>query len=266
MSIYDKHYWNYKKYITKPLDKFPTTGIVVKLSGGADSSIVYYRLCYEIAKRKLNLPIYVATLDPETKDWYSHYAKKVIKFTEEQTGVKPVEHRIVKLPLPWGLEDYSKVQDEIQFSFMRDGLANVYYGGLTQNPDPKIQARTAFKVPGTTFRSLDEALKLSYEAADPTRQTHSKKFAIGYGRPDNVDVPKYLGIVPFMHRDKKNGTAAMYKEMKITDDLLPLTYSCEERRPSEKQKLGIVDGYQEYSHCGKCWFCMERAYAFGRLV
>ena len=34
----------------------------------------------------------------------------------------------------------------------------------------------------------------------------------------------------------------------------------------EKEKGNIVDGYQEYSHCGKCWFCLERAYAFQRLV
>ena len=106
---------------------------------------------------------------------------------------------------------------------------------------------------------------MSYEAADSTRKA-STLFAIGYGRPANVDVPNYLHILPFVHQDKKEGTAAMYAEMGVTDDLLPLTYSCEEHRPSEKQKLGIVDGYQEYSHCGKCWFCMERAYAFGRLV
>ena len=41
--LYDKKTWNYGKYITEPLDNFPVKGIVVKLSGGADSSIVDVR-------------------------------------------------------------------------------------------------------------------------------------------------------------------------------------------------------------------------------
>ena len=267
MSKYDIRFWTWEKYITEPLNKFPATGIVVKLSGGADSSIVYYRLCHELAERKLNIPIYVATLDPETKDWYSHYAKKVIKFSAERTGITPVEHRIVKLPLPWGLPEYSYVQDEIVFNFFREGLANVSYGGLTKNPDPVIQASMAFSVPGMKFNDMQECMDLAVQGADKSRNDTTKKWAVGYGTPPNNDtMPPYLGMFPFVHRDKLYGTAAMYKEMKITDELLPLTYSCEEPRPAVKDKLDIVDGYQEYSHCGRCWFCMERAYAFGRLV
>lgn len=266
MSKYDIRFWTWKKYITEPLDEFPVTGIVVKLSGGADSSIIYYRLCYELAERKLNIPVYVATLDPETKDWYSHYAKKVIKFTAERTGISPVEHRIAKLPLPWGLHEYSYFQDEVLFDFFREGVANVYYGGLTKNPDPEIQATTAFFVPGMRFKDIDECMSLA-ERADKSRNKTDRKCAVGYGTPPNNDtMPPYLGILPFVHHDKRDGTAAMYKEMNITDDLLPLTYSCEEPRPGVKDKLEIIDGYQEYSHCGRCWFCMERAYAFGRLV
>ena len=126
-------YWNpVTPYITDllPDDAF---GICIKLSGGADSSIIYYRLCKEMVERGINLPIYVATLDTETKPWYSHYAKKVIEFTAERTGIHPVEHNIAYLPNPWTLEDYGREQDEIAFKSFREGKTNVWYGGLTQN-------------------------------------------------------------------------------------------------------------------------------------
>lgn len=264
MSIYDKRFWTYEN-LTAPLKNFPATGIAVKLSGGADSSIIYYKLCLELVKYKIDIPLYVATLDTDTKDWYSHYAKKVINFTKEKTGIEPVDHRIRKLVSPWGLDEYQKEQDDVLFDIFREGLANVYYGGLTKNPSPKQQAKTASTVEGITINYKD-SLELCDSSSDLDRRTNNNKLAIGYGKPDHVDVPLFLGMMPFVHKDKKEGTASMYEELDITDELLPLTYSCEESRSSEKTKLSVVDGYQEHTHCGRCWFCLERAYAFGRLV
>lgn len=264
MNKYDKKYWTHENLID-PLIDFPVTGIVVKLSGGADSSIIYYTLCKELADHGIDIPVYAVTLNPETKDWYGHYAKKVINFTKERTGISPVEHRIRKLPLPWTVKEYQKEQDDVLFDLIRENLANVYYGGLTKNPLPTLQAKKASKVPGIVL-DYNKCLTECEKHADPTRKTNLNKEAIGYGRPDNINVPKYLGILPFVHKDKKEGTAKLYKKMNVMEDLFPLTYSCEERRPSEKIKLNIVEGFQEYSHCGGCWFCLERAYAFGRLV
>lgn len=268
MSQYDIKHWKYGKYITEPLDNFPVEGIVVKLSGGADSSVVYYRLCTEIAERGLDYPLYVVTLDPETKDWYSHYAKKVIEFTKQKTGIAPIEHRVRKLPLPWTVPDYEREQDTVFASVLKDGLANVYYGGLTENPDAELMAKEAFDVEGMTFKSFDDCLQQASDR-DKDRNDNNNKFSIGYGSEHGggpLEGLSVLGILPFVHNDKRHGTAAMYKEMDIVDELLPLTYSCENEKPEEKTKLDIVNGYQEYSHCGQCWFCLERAYAFGRLV
>lgn len=269
--LYVRKTWNYGKYITEPLDNFPVKGIVVKLSGGADSSIVYYRLCKELAERNLDYPVIVVTLDPETKDWYSHYAKKVIDFTRDRTGIKPVVHRVKSLPLPWTVPDYEKAQDEILANVLADGLANVYYGGLTENPDAELMAKEGFTIEGMNFDSFEDCLAQA-KIRDPDRDNNSSKEAIGYGFSDKE--PLYglpvLGILPFVHKDKRHGTAAMYKEMGVLDELLPLTYSCENEKPEEKTKLDIVEVHgtprQEYSHCGHCWFCLERAYAFGRLV
>lgn len=266
MSQYDVKHWEYGKYITEPLDNFPVKGIVVKLSGGADSSIVYYRLCKELVERNLDIPVYVVTLDPEGKDWYSHYAKKVIEFTKEKTGIEPKEHRIRKLSKPWNVDDYQLEQDTVFSSVLEDGLANVYYGGLTENPDAELMATEGYNIEGMTFENFEDCLQQASDR-DKDRNNNDNKDSIGYG-PGNGSLENlpHLGILPFVHKDKRNGTAAMYKEEDIINELLPLTYSCENEKTEEKTKLDIVNGRQEYSHCGRCWFCLERAYAFGILV
>ena len=45
----------------------------------------------------------------------------------------------------------------------------------------------------------------------------------------------------------------MYEELGVLDTLYPLTFSCES-----------LDDVQE--HCGKCWWCEERKWAFGRYI
>jgi 7-cyano-7-deazaguanine synthase in queuosine biosynthesis len=55
---------------------------------------------------------------------------------------------------------------------------------------------------------------------------------------------------PFANINKK-GVAELYKELDI-EDLYSYTRSCE--------SLTLTTG-----HCGKCWWCKERVWAFGRL-
>lgn len=68
-------------------------------------------------------------------------------------------------------------------------------------------------------------------------------------------VEKTFGMVPRMYPvinfDKKK-IAELYKDLDIMD-LFAVTRSCE--------------GYERWDeHCGKCWWCDERKWAFGRLV
>ena len=57
---------------------------------------------------------------------------------------------------------------------------------------------------------------------------------------------------PFFVFNKKR-LAQIYEEEGLTDTLFPITRSCE--------------GSAGYTvHCGKCWWCLERYWAFGRLV
>lgn len=261
--------WNPTENVTDllPDDVF---GICMKLSGGADSSVLYYRLCKELSDQGRDIPIYVATLDCETKPWYSHYAKKVIEFTAQHTGIRPVEHNIVYLPLPWDAEvKYVQVQDECAYKSFRDGNTNVWFGGLTQNPDPEAQAAGALGVEGIKWRTLEEILP-ECDRGDPDRNNNTRRLIRTFHYIEDK-YPLYA-IHPFVHRDKKASTAQMYIDNDLLDTLLPLTYSCEaaygKTQFVDKVQLDtlISPGIHEEEHCGRCWFCLERAYAFGRLV
>lgn len=56
---------------------------------------------------------------------------------------------------------------------------------------------------------------------------------------------------PWWNQNKKF-IAGVYKDFGQLETLFPLTRSCENGR--------VLSG-----HCGRCWFCQERKWAFGRL-
>ena len=58
---------------------------------------------------------------------------------------------------------------------------------------------------------------------------------------------------PFRNIDKK-AIAELYEHFGILDALFPLTRSCE---------LHTLDFN---NHCGRCWFCLERKWGFGRYI
>ena len=56
---------------------------------------------------------------------------------------------------------------------------------------------------------------------------------------------------PFINKDKKE-IKKIYESFNLLDSLFPLTRSCE--------SFDVFD-----KHCGKCWWCEERQWAFGYL-
>jgi hypothetical protein len=238
-------------------------GIAVKLSGGADSAIIYYNLCKQLYQRKLDIPIYVVTLDTGTKYWYSHYARKVIRFVEQEFGISPREHIINKIGDSFTEEEYVNGQDQPITNLIKHGLVNVKLDGLTQNPNPTEMYAAVTGHPELRFNSDDDLKNWCMNAFDPDRSDHSHKRVTGIDSSD--DNISYKFIYPFMHSHKRY-VAEEYKQANVMDSLFPLTYSCEDPENSHKIPLDVVDNLREYSHCGQCWFCAERLYGFNRLV
>ena len=72
--------------------------IGMKLSGGADSSILYYALCKHIKDNNLDTKIIVVTLDTDFKNLYIAGAKRVIGIVKDLTGIEPHEHFTLTVP------------------------------------------------------------------------------------------------------------------------------------------------------------------------
>lgn len=72
-------------------------------------------------------------------------------------------------------------------------------------------------------------------------------------RNPNVERQTYSGkfYIPFYNVDKKR-IAELYHHYGLMDTLYPLTRSCESHILTE-------------GHCGVCWWCEERQWAFGKL-
>ena len=59
--------------------------VLIRLSGGADSSILYYALC-EKFKHRDNVKIVVVTLDTDIKNQSISTSKRIIRIVKNLTG------------------------------------------------------------------------------------------------------------------------------------------------------------------------------------
>lgn len=217
--------------------KLPTGkhNIAVKLSGGCDSSIIYYALCREFALDN-NVNIYVITLNTDKKPFYIPYAQKVINFVGEMTGKYPVEH--ITRSIPHSSEDYVTVQDEIAKEVEKKYNIVNLYTGITMNP-PYEEMVQFFKDNYKKYNlNLDRILK-SISTRDVSRDT--KEY-----------ISNDFTIYPFGQSNKK-AVAKLYNYYNILDELYPITRSCEAFTDKEE-------------HCGHCYFCAERIWGFERLI
>jgi 7-cyano-7-deazaguanine synthase in queuosine biosynthesis len=107
---------------------------------------------------------------------------------------------------------------------------NRMYTGLTKNPPTEVTNTFVEENTEDLHRSPDEIRNTIYEP---------NKFR------------------PFTNLDKKD-IAAIYAEYNLLDNLFPLTRSCEWWPESEWPDPGLA-------HCGKCWWCEERLWGFGKL-
>lgn len=135
---------------------------------------------------------------------------------------------------------------------------------LTGRSDIKHKVFLAHK---QTFQTLfsplskfivSDSLNMMYTAAtsfppDEELQKFNSVTDLYEKRNPNVLRPLYNGkyYVPWFNQDKRF-IADVYKELNVLDELFPITRSCED--------MNLTEG-----HCGKCWWCEERMWAFGRL-
>jgi len=209
--------------------------IVVKLSGGADSSLIYYVLCKEYANNK-DVNLIVVTLNTDKKPYYIPFAQKIIKRVYDLTGKVPIDHMTISIK--HDPDDYVSYQDELVDQAIKKYNPALMYSGLTMNP-PAEEMKQFF---------IDNYKKINIDLLEVLKSIDSRDKVRDYTqyRSNNFN------ILPFGQSNKK-AVAAAYRQHDAMERLYPYTRSCEAFSDKEE-------------HCGNCFFCAERWWGFGRLV
>jgi hypothetical protein len=141
--------------------------VAVKLSGGADSAIVYYAVCNYYKKSYTN--IYALTMGTASKPWYPVGAANIIKRVYELTGVAPVEHFVHYQPETTASGYASGISDMDELAVKRFEL-DAIYSGLTVNP-PISEMKEYFKDNHKQFGLDINTLMNHIEGRDESRDT-----------------------------------------------------------------------------------------------
>ena len=174
--------------------------------------------------------IYIFSTGNNQRNRYNvSIATKVVERCIQLTGNSNIEHHI----------SYCEVQSfETLFSKLRHYIDNdiikMLYTGITANPP--ISVTDTFK------------LKITETAREPGLEKPFITNGIAYTPLINVD---------------KSIIAKMYNEENLIEDLYSITRSCE-YDPTSNYFTNIEDPV--LGHCGECWWCEERKWAFRRLV
>lgn len=198
----------------------------VKISGGADSALVTYMLAKYVSENRPDIEIIPISLNAKGKHYQQQFASKVLNKISELTEVIFGQHYYITIDASTS-ELYVKGQVDFVDLLYEQNIIQCHFIGITANP------------------SIEEAPHL---------------FEPNKGMPSD-DRTKLLQKRPFVHigarrpliNIDKKGVAELYNKLGIMDSIFPLTRSCE----------AITEDFSH--HCGKCWFCEERLWGFGRL-
>lgn len=200
--------------------------IGMKLSGGADSAIVCYMLAKHVMLDRPDITIHAITGIAEGKGYQKIFAENVMSKVTELTGIKFGTHYYDFVRAD-SSEHYVADQDTLVDSLYKRKLIDMHLAGITATP------------------TVDEAPNLyNTGMIMPDDRSKSKFYR------ELVDGKSFRPL----HNIDKRGVAELYTRLGVLEDLFPVTRSCEE----------FTNDFS--AHCGKCWFCQEREWGFGRLI
>lgn len=218
------------------LDHQDGTTVGMKLSGGADSSIIYYAFC-EKYKNNDSVNIVVITLDTDLNFYYVANATRIIEKVAELTGKRPLKHFTNRIPHGW--REYTAGQEDLEKQAQSEFGDMKFYSGMTTNPN----------IDDMKEYFLNNEFGLNYTKVLDT-------IAIRDVERDELHGLN-RGYRPFGNSDKRAVSHA-YNDLNALDIIYTHTNSCEDVTMVGDDGIPI--------HCGHCWNCLERWYAFGRIL
>lgn len=215
----------------------PISVIGIWMSGGADSSLLCYLLAKKIKEDNLPYKIQPLTVQKRPNIFESIPVKNKIAELLDAEDIFN-EHIVYTAPAEgWETENYLSMFSKKNRENIKNNLFQVLFSGITTNPPREIQQKFHWGV---------------LEDVENKRGSSVDKETVRYFT-ETADEKEYefFEMKPFFNINKKQ-IAELYRQYDIIESLFPLTRSCEDRN--------FLSG-----HCGKCWWCEERLWAFGKL-
>lgn len=201
----------------------------IKMSGGADTGLLFYYTAKHISENNLKQTLHPFTIVEASAPFQLLFSRAIIDYTL---------HRFPQLD----------VSDHLVHHFSGDG------------PD-KIPAMQKFVIEHFNARTIDVILSGITAApkcddfAEQTKNYNPPSDARG----TTVEPVRWIGtngdnrnyFFPMINHDKRD-VASEYERLGILD-LYERTRSC------------VLPATDFSKHCGECWWCAERLWAFGKL-
>lgn len=220
---------------------FDDKSVGVIISGGADSSLLLYILMTHI---KDHLHIY-NILEPLRQPLFEPSIDASIEFCAKATGkTNYTMHKIYE----------SDASPETIFTKIAErldgGEIDIVYTGITNFPPYEVWKEFDPDQWHIDLRSEDNIKPLFGITIPIKEDTEFSSLTTGGVHKDAVTADERF-YSPWINLNKK-AIAAMYEELDLVDSLFPITRSCE-----DEENFG--------DNCGKCMWCVERIWAFGKL-
>lgn len=199
--------------------------IGVSCSGGADSTILLYNLMKYSTDK-----IYVFSTGNNQRNRHNvAIATRVVERCIELTGNSNIEHHISYCDV----QSLETLFPKLEF-YLTNNVVELIYTGITENPPQEVSDKFKLKITETK-RTPGEIKPLLLD--------------------DGVYYTPWANV-------NKTSIAKMYEQDNLLEDLYPLTRSCEYDPTSD-----FFDNIEDpgLGHCGECWWCEERQWAFERL-
>jgi hypothetical protein len=224
--------------------------IAVRLSGGPDSAIIYHAVC-DFYKDDPSANIYPYTMASPLRPHAIRKAQDVIRIVNRLTGRMATQHYTLfhdnhNAQNAWDINshEYTQGQEDLEAIVFDELEIDARYAGMSIN----CPAFDMMQMVTTMSDNLDQTACLkSLETRDVSRDVSTATTICNFG-----NITMYL---PFAESDKRV-VYSVYQDYNVLDELYPYTWSCENDMQAQ---------HTDPEHCGTCYFCLERLYAFGKL-
>lgn len=208
------------------------TNICVNMSGGADSALLLYMTLKYCEKHIPNAKVYILTCSNQQTGWYNaKWAATALNRVLEISRSKLIAGHLTYFAETQDRNEINHYERIVQHQFG----CTLFLHGTTQNPPQDIEhlleGRFVQRDPGNTMLIS----KTNYI--------------------DNL--PATERYIPFIKVDKRM-VVYLYELFGLTNTLLGYTRSCEEKTWMNNDSPWMT------SHCGECWWCKERKWAFNQ--